>query len=138
MRTVRAKRFERDQVPSVKSYGRAAAHRGGIWWSPTLLCAAAVLLVPATNSSARAAAVHSVSAAAIPPGTGTGPTYCASVVPGGYDLGGGSTSFDNVYPCGPEPGSGAPVKPWRRSRLLSSRTGAPEQTSWPYETCPQG
>jgi hypothetical protein len=108
MRTVRAKRLERDQAPSVKPYRRAAAHRGGIWWSPTLLCAAAVLLVPATNSSARAAAVRSVSAAAIPPGTGTGPTYCASVVPGGYDLGGGSTSFDDVYPCGPEPGATFP------------------------------
>jgi hypothetical protein len=108
MRTVRARMLERDQAPSVKPYGRAAAHRGGIWWSPTLLCAAAVLLVPGTNSSARAAAIRSVSAAAIPPGTGTGPSYCASVVTGGYELGGGSTSFDNVYPCGPEPGATFP------------------------------
>ena len=108
MRTVRARMLERYQAPSVKPHGRPSAHRGSIWGSLAVSCAAAVLLVPAANSSARAEAIRSVSRAAIPPGTGTGPSYCASVVTGGYELGGGSTSLDNVYPCGPEPGSGAP------------------------------
>ena len=130
MRTVRARNVGARQAPSVKPYGRAAAHRGGIWWSPTLLCAAAVLLVPGTNSSARTAAIRSVSAAAIPPGTGTGSSYCASVVTGGYELGGGSTSFDNVYPCGPnrEPRSQA-------TGMYSSRVVASSAQSWPTVSC---
>jgi CHAP domain len=56
--------------------------------------------------------VMSASPAAASPtiakGTGEGPGFCASVVSQGQPLGSGATSFDDVYPCGPEPGSSFP------------------------------
>jgi CHAP domain len=49
-----------------------------------------------------------LAASSIPSGYGKGPGFCKNVVSSGYDLGNGSTSYDDIYPCGPEPGKSFP------------------------------
>jgi hypothetical protein len=48
------------------------------------------------------------SPSSISPGYCEGSGFCNKVVTAGYDLGNGGTSFDNIYPCGPEPGTSFP------------------------------
>jgi hypothetical protein len=80
--------------------------------SATLIVVAAGTLCAATAGAAGAAVGsqtrHKLGRVSIPSGYGEGPGFCASVISSGYDLGSGSMSFDDVYPCGPEPGNSFP------------------------------
>jgi hypothetical protein len=59
--------------------------------------------VVAASSAAAEPAASSINS-----GYGEGSGFCKSVISTGYDLGNEATSYDDVYPCGPEPGSSFP------------------------------
>jgi FG-GAP-like repeat/CHAP domain len=66
-------------------------------------------LAAATYGTARAHASGSApTGAAIPAGYGEGAGFCKSIVSSGSPLNSGNTSYDKVYPCGPEPGGSYP------------------------------
>jgi hypothetical protein len=86
-------------------------HKGGIGmrrmaWRAWTTAAAALTL--ACGGLAVTAGAAAAATATIPAGYGEAPGFCATVVSSGMDLGNGSTSYDNVYPCGPQPGGSSP------------------------------
>lgn len=68
----------------------------------------AAALTLACGGLTATAGLAAAATASIPDGYGEGPGFCATVVSSGMDLGNGSTSYDNVYPCGPQPGGSFP------------------------------